>query len=88
MLSCVALRWRLKTEEPQWPFVSWPCLAGRYDGAETECYCALHSYLEKTLHTGPIEQAGRRSDQLLAFSLSMSLVQAWSERSDMSRLAR
>lgn len=46
----------------------------------------LHSYLEKTLHNRPIEQVERRSDQFLAFGLSMSLVQAWSERSDMSRL--
>lgn len=43
----------------------------------------LHSYLEKTFHNRPVEQVERRSDQFLAFGLSMSLVQAWS---DMSRL--
>jgi hypothetical protein len=51
MLSCAALRWRLKTEKAQWPFVSWPRSAGKYDGAETKTS-------EYTVHNGLLTRPG------------------------------
>lgn len=90
MLSCVALRWRLKTENAQWPFVSSPFLAGRYGhyGAETECYCTSAFLPGEVVYYGTSDLAQRRSDQFLAFWLVMSLVQAYRVLSDMATLAR
>lgn len=64
--GCVVLRWRLRTENAQWPFVSslsWRVSTGY--GAETECYRARVSLQCSVPGQGPPVDA-RTSSWLLA----------------------
>lgn len=73
MLSCVALRWRLKTENAQWPFVSSPFLAGG----------CLVTELKRSVTVRYVPASPKTLGPVLGFWLVMSLLQARSAVSDM-----